>query len=57
MKRILVLGAGASSPYLIHYLLEHAVEHDWWVTVGDVDLAAAQGRVAGHERGRATAPS
>jgi len=53
MKRILVLGAGASSHYLIHYLLEHATEHDWWVTVGDVDLAAAQGRVAGHERGSA----
>ena len=53
MKRILVLGAGASSPYLIHYLLESAQEHDWFVTVGDHDPAAAQQRVAGHERGNA----
>jgi saccharopine dehydrogenase-like NADP-dependent oxidoreductase len=53
MKRILVLGAGASAPYLIHYLLQHAEEHDWFVTVGDRDLEAARRRVGGHERGTA----
>jgi saccharopine dehydrogenase-like NADP-dependent oxidoreductase len=40
MKRILVLGAGASSPYLISYLLDHAAAEDWFVTVGDYDLQA-----------------
>jgi saccharopine dehydrogenase-like NADP-dependent oxidoreductase len=55
MKRILVLGAGASSPYLIHYLLEHAEEHDWFVTVGDRDVGAARLRVGGHPRGNAIA--
>jgi saccharopine dehydrogenase (NADP+, L-glutamate forming) len=53
MKRILVLGAGASSPYLIHHLLERAQQHDWFVTVGDRDLTAAESRVGGHERGEA----
>jgi len=53
MKRILVLGAGASAPYLIHHLLEVSKKHDWFVTVGDRDLAAAETRVNGHERGRA----
>jgi saccharopine dehydrogenase-like NADP-dependent oxidoreductase len=53
MKRILVLGAGASAPYLIHHLLEVSTKHDWFVTVGDRDLAAAETRVNGHERGKA----
>ncbi len=53
MKRILVLGAGKSAPYLIHWLLEQAQEHDWFVTVADVDITAAQERVAGHARGEA----
>jgi len=53
MKRILVLGAGASSPYLISYLLEHAEQHDWFVTVGDYDLQAAAARVQDHARGQA----
>jgi saccharopine dehydrogenase (NADP+, L-glutamate forming) len=55
MKRILVLGAGASSPYLIHHLLQLAQERDWFVTVGDRDPAAAASRVGGHDRGSAMA--
>ncbi len=47
MKKILVLGAGQSTPYLIHYLLEASQENDWFVTVGDLDLGLAQQRV-GH---------
>ena len=53
MKRILVLGAGASSPYLISYLLEQAAPHDWFVTVGDYDLQTATARVQDHPRGQA----
>ncbi|MCB9834163.1 MAG: saccharopine dehydrogenase NADP-binding domain-containing protein [Planctomycetes bacterium] len=53
MKKILVVGAGQSAPYLIHYLLEHAEGEDWQVTVADLDLEAARARVGGHERGRA----
>jgi saccharopine dehydrogenase (NADP+, L-glutamate forming) len=52
MKRILVLGAGQSSPYLIHHLLELSDEHDWHITVGDLDEDLARGRIGGHARGR-----
>ncbi len=51
MKNILVLGAGKSTPYLIHYLLENAENYDWFVTVADRDLNAAQESIKGHPRG------
>lgn len=53
MQHILVLGAGKSAPYLIHYLLRHAEELDWQVTVGDLLVEEARNLVAGHPRGRA----
>ena len=53
MKRILVLGAGQSTPYLIHHLLELAEEHDWHVTVGDLDRDLALRRIGHHARGTA----
>ena len=53
MKNILVLGAGKSAPYLVYYLLENAQENDWFVTVADRDLKAAQALVNGHPRGSA----
>lgn len=53
MKKILVLGAGQSSPYLISYLLDNARENNWFVTVGDINLQLAKRRVNGHPRGNA----
>ncbi len=53
MKNILVLGAGKSSPYLIHYLLENSKKFDWFVTVADRDLKEARKKVKGHSRGTA----
>ncbi|MCD4679421.1 MAG: saccharopine dehydrogenase NADP-binding domain-containing protein, partial [Bacteroidales bacterium] len=53
MKRILVLGAGLSTPSLIKYLLEHAVEYDWQVTVGDIEVDRAREKVKDHECGHA----
>jgi saccharopine dehydrogenase-like NADP-dependent oxidoreductase len=53
VKRILVVGAGQSSPYLIRWLLERAESRDWQVTVGDVDEGLAASRIQGHPRGRA----
>jgi saccharopine dehydrogenase (NADP+, L-glutamate forming) len=52
MKRILVLGAGQSTPYLIHHLLRQSAELDWQVTVGDLDERLARERVGDHPRGR-----
>jgi saccharopine dehydrogenase-like NADP-dependent oxidoreductase len=53
VKKILVVGAGQSAPYLIHYLLENAQANDWFVTVGDLDVAMARERIGRHERGEA----
>ncbi|MCW5895727.1 MAG: saccharopine dehydrogenase NADP-binding domain-containing protein [Bacteroidetes bacterium] len=53
MKHILVLGAGQSTSYLISYLLQHAEQFDWFVTVGDHNAELATQRVAGHPRGQA----
>jgi saccharopine dehydrogenase-like NADP-dependent oxidoreductase len=53
MKKILVLGAGQSTPYLIHYLLEEAESQGWFVTVGDRDISLAERRINKHPRGQA----
>lgn len=53
MRNILVLGAGQSTPYLVHDLLQRAADLDWCVTVGDLDRDAAAERIEGHARGRA----
>jgi saccharopine dehydrogenase-like NADP-dependent oxidoreductase len=51
MQNILVLGSGRSSSSLIQYLLEHARENEWAVTVGDVSKKGADEKIKGHERG------
>jgi saccharopine dehydrogenase-like NADP-dependent oxidoreductase len=53
MKRILVLGSGLSTTSLIEYLLGHAEEENWIITVGDIDPAAAVFKINGHPRGNA----
>jgi saccharopine dehydrogenase-like NADP-dependent oxidoreductase len=45
MKKILILGAGKSSPYLISYLIDHAKENNWFITVGDLDKTLAESRI------------
>lgn len=53
MKRILVIGAGRSSPALIKYFLDHSGEMSWEVTVGDLDPELARKTVDGHPRASA----
>jgi saccharopine dehydrogenase-like NADP-dependent oxidoreductase len=48
MKRILVLGAGLSTTSLIRYLLEKSGDHEWQVTIGDIDLNRARKKIGGH---------
>ncbi len=55
MRKILILGAGHSAPFLIRHLLSRSLELDLSVTVGDLDGDAAARRVDGHERGRGIA--
>lgn len=53
MRRILILGAGRSAPFLIQRLLDAAAGNDWLVTVADRDIETARRRVDGHPNGRA----
>ncbi len=53
LKNILVLGAGRSSIFLIEYLLTHAAEGAWQVTIADMHEAAAAQKAAGHPAARA----
>lgn len=52
MKRLLILGAGRSSVSLIEYLLKHAGEEDWEVTVADISQGEALKKTRGHHRSR-----
>lgn len=52
-KKVLVLGAGLSTPSLINYLLDNAEKHDWEVVVGDISKEYAKERINGHPRGKA----
>ncbi len=53
MKNILVLGAGLSTHVLIEYLLKHAGNNDWGVTVGDIDVNIAKKSLGNSKNGRA----
>ncbi|NCA85976.1 MAG: saccharopine dehydrogenase [Clostridia bacterium] len=53
MKNILVIGAGLSASTLIRYLLDHAEQHDWHITLGDKDCTLAERKINKHPRGKA----
>lgn len=55
MSNILVIGAGRSSSALIKYLLGHSNEHNWKVTVGDMDPELAKHKINNHPNGKAIA--
>lgn len=54
MKKILLLGAGRSSVYLIDYLLENS-KGKWELSIGDVSLEAAQAKLGNRPYGKAMA--
>ena len=47
MTRILIIGAGRSAGSLIAYLLKHASDNRWFITVTDVNLALAEAKTKG----------
>ncbi|MDX2250428.1 MAG: saccharopine dehydrogenase C-terminal domain-containing protein [Bacteroidia bacterium] len=53
MKKIFIIGAGRSATDLIEYLLNHAEENDWEITVGDYSEALAREKTGNHPRGKA----
>jgi saccharopine dehydrogenase-like NADP-dependent oxidoreductase len=48
MKKILVIGAGRSTSYLIQYLLDNAATENWKIRVGDMSLELAQQKTKNH---------
>ena len=53
MKNVLICGAGMSATDLISYMLHHAEEFNWEVTVGDIDVETVKMKIDGHPRGKA----
>lgn len=53
MKKILVIGAGLSSSYLINYLLKQAKKEKWFVTVADADLETAAKKIGKSKQAKA----
>jgi len=53
MRKILLIGAGRSSRYLIQYLLQHAEAGDWMLRVADVSEESARMKIESHPRGSA----
>lgn len=47
MRHILILGAGRSAASLIRYLIDHAGEQEWRITVADQQASHAERAVAG----------
>jgi saccharopine dehydrogenase (NADP+, L-glutamate forming) len=52
---LLILGAGRSSTSLVDYLLAHAAENRWNVTIADLSREAAEKAAGGHPNARAVA--
>ncbi len=48
MKNITVFGAGLSATALIDYLLEHATDYGWHITIVDRDLELLESKTQGH---------
>lgn len=53
MTKILIIGAGRSATSLIEYLLKHAVEFNWQITVSDVDIELARQKVGNSNSAKA----
>lgn len=51
--KILVIGAGRAATDLIEYLLREGQTHQWQVTVGDIDIAAARRKTEAWPNGEA----
>lgn len=46
MTRILIIGAGRSSSSLIDYLLKHAKQYNWFITIADANKKSVDSKIA-----------
>ncbi len=49
MTRILIIGAGRSSSSLINYLLQHAAQYQWHITIADANKKAVEAKINAHQ--------
>ena len=42
MRKILIIGAGKSSSYIVKYLVKKSVKENLFITIGDIDIANAK---------------
>jgi saccharopine dehydrogenase-like NADP-dependent oxidoreductase len=53
MRKILIIGSGKSTSYLIKYLLEKSVTEHLFVIVGDINLVNAENLIGNHDNSKA----
>lgn len=53
MRKILIIGAGKSTSYLMSYLFEKSENHQLEIIVGDIEIANARKSIGTHPNGRA----
>lgn len=49
MRKVLIIGFGKSSPYLLRYLLEKATAENLYITVADINITQAQELINNHK--------
>ncbi|MFT7334043.1 MAG: saccharopine dehydrogenase-like NADP-dependent oxidoreductase [Sphingobacteriales bacterium] len=54
-KKIFLIGAGRSATTLIKYLLNELTQHDWALTIGEQNVALAEGKINGASKAKAIA--
>ncbi|OUR98297.1 saccharopine dehydrogenase [Flavobacteriales bacterium 33_180_T64] len=53
MRKILVIGSGKSTSYLIKYLLDKSIEEELHIIVGDINIQNAKKLIGSHENANA----
>ena len=53
MRKILVIGSGKSSSYLIKYLLDNSQSENLYITIGDINIENAKKLIRNHENAQA----
>ena len=53
MRKILVIGSGKSTSYLIKYLLDKSETENLYISVGDINIDHAKQLIKNHQRAKA----
>jgi len=53
MRKILVIGSGKSTSYLVKYLLDKSTSEELYITVGDINVELAQKSIGSHMNAQA----